>query len=63
VVTAKRFAVLVIRYEQKNEKDVERSVAEVTEHIKAQGGEARSVYEGSDDRIISALEKVLNLTK
>ena len=57
-----KFAVLVIQYERKNEKNVERSLTEVTEHIKAQGGETRRVYQGSDDRIISALEKVLNLT-
>jgi hypothetical protein len=62
-MTDKRFAVFVIRYEQKNEKDVERLVAQVTEHISTRYGEVRRVYEGSDERIISALEKVLNLTK
>lgn len=58
-----RFSVVVIRYEEKNEKDVERLVKDVTEQISTRYGEAKRVYYGSDERIISALEKVLNLTK
>lgn len=59
----KNFAVFVVRYEQKNEKDVERLMNDVTERINTRYGEIRRVYSGSDERIISALEKVLNLTE
>ena len=59
----KKFAVFVIQYEQKKEKDVERLMKDVTEHINTRYGEIRRVYDGTDERIISALEKVLNLTE
>lgn len=62
-MSAKKFMVLIVQYEPRNETAVEKIMSDTTNKINAQPGEIRCVYQGSDERIVYALEKVLGLTK
>jgi hypothetical protein len=62
-MTGKKFRVLVVEYEKEKDAEIENLVKEMTRKFSAQQGETRRVYEGSDERVISALEKVLKLTE
>ncbi len=59
----KKFMVLVINYKEEHEKNVKSLLESVTKPIDSKYGETRLVYEGDDERIVGALEKVLKLTK
>ncbi len=60
---AKQFRVIIIEYEKEKEDDIERLVKELTKRVGNQEGEVRRIYEGSDGRVISALEKILKLAE
>jgi len=59
--SAERFMVLVIRYKETHEILVDKFLKEMEKKIIKNHGEVRRSYHGSDDRIVSALEKVLDL--
>jgi hypothetical protein len=59
----KKFRVLVIEYEKEKEEKIEKLVKELSKNVSNQQGETRRVYEGSDERVISALGKILKLTE
>ncbi|MEM2144582.1 MAG: hypothetical protein QW279_04425 [Candidatus Jordarchaeaceae archaeon] len=52
---------MIIEYEKEKDNEIEKLVKELTNKIGAQQGETRHVYTGSDDRVVSALEKILKL--
>lgn len=60
-MSSERFLVLVIRYKETHENLVDKFVEEMEKKIAKNHGEVRRGYHGSDDRIVSALEKVLDL--
>ncbi len=62
-MTGKMFKVLVIEYEKEKDAEIENLVKETARKLSAQQSETRLVYEGSDKRVISALEKVLRLAE
>ncbi|HML04029.1 MAG TPA: hypothetical protein VK487_11750 [Candidatus Bathyarchaeia archaeon] len=53
------YTVLIIQYEQNNQKTVEDLVKSVTESIDPKHGRARRAYQGSEKRIVSAVQKIL----
>jgi hypothetical protein len=58
-----RFMVLVIKYPEKSEKNVKTLLENFTTSMDSKYGEAKLVYEGNDNRVIVALERVLKLTE
>jgi len=59
----KKFVVLVIDYLKEDEKNVKKLIKNVMVPIDSKYGEAKLVYDGADERIVAALEKVLKLTE
>ena len=56
------YMVFVIKYKEKDKKTIENLVETFTTSINTRCGEIRRVYQGSKDKIISALESILGLT-
>lgn len=59
----KRFLVLVIKYEEENEKNIKNLLEKMTASIDSKNGETKLIYEGYDERIVAVLESVLKLTE
>lgn len=59
----KKFIVMVIQYKDKDEGIIEKLVKDITKPINTKYGKVRFVYQGQEERIISALEKVLKLAE
>ncbi len=59
----KKFMVLVVQYDLMKEDAVEGILDTAKKQINALCGETQCVYKGSDEQIISALRKILKLTK
>jgi hypothetical protein len=60
-VIEKKFRVLVIEYDKEKEEDIKRLVKDLEKKVIKQQGETHNIYEGSDERTISALGKILKL--
>lgn len=58
-----KFIVFVIKYKERDQEVIDNLVRGIEKPINLRHGEIRRVYEGSEDRIISALESILDLTK
>jgi len=58
-----KYMVLIIQYKEKSEETVEKLVKNITEPINTKYGEIRRVYQGSEERVISALESILSLVE
>ena len=55
--------VVVLQYNEKDEEKVEKLLKSITGSISTKYGEIRLVYQGSEERVVSALEKILKLTE
>lgn len=62
-MSEKRFMVFIIQYQKKDEKTIESFVEEISTPINAGYGEIKRIYQGSEEKIMSALESIMNLTK
>jgi hypothetical protein len=62
-MSGKKFMVFIIQYQKKDEKTIENFVEEIAEPINASYGEIKRIYQGSEEKIMSALESIMNLTK
>lgn len=58
-----KFIVCVIKYKERDQEAIDNLVRSIEKPINSRYGEIRRVYEGSEDRIVSALESILDLTK
>lgn len=58
-----KYMVLILQYKEKDEENVDNLVESIAKPIKTKYGEIRRVYQGSEKRIISALESILKLTE
>lgn len=58
-----KYMVLIIQYKEKDETVIKNLLKKSKEPINAEYGKVRCPYIGSDERIISALEKILGLTE
>jgi hypothetical protein len=63
MVVKTRFVVFVVQFEEKDREAIDKLMKRMTTQISAQRGVVRRVYDGSDERIASAVENVLSLTK
>ena len=61
-MSIERFLVLAVQYKETQESLVDKLVKQMENTIIENHGEIRRSYHGSDGRVVSALEKVLNLT-
>ena len=61
-MSIERFLVLAVQYKETQESLVDKLVKQMENTIIENHGEIRCSYHGSDGRVVSALEKVLNLT-
>ena len=58
-----KFIVCLIKYKGRDQEAIDNLVRSIENPINSRYGEIRRVYEGSEDRIVSALESILDLTK
>jgi hypothetical protein len=59
----KRFMVIILTYDEEDKDSVKVSVERMTAFVNSKKGKSEIVYEGEDERIVNALDKILNLTK
>jgi len=59
----KRYLVLIIEHKEESQKTVADLLEDMRRQIDPKYGKIRLVYEGSDNKIVTALERVLGLTK
>ncbi len=57
------YMVLIIQYKQDNQKMVEDLVKNITKPIDAEHGKVQRVYQGSEEQVVSAVQKILKLTE
>ncbi len=62
-MSQKRFLVLVVKYKEEHEKNVKTLLKGVITSIDSKYGESKLVYEGSDERVVTALESIMKLTE
>lgn len=62
-MTAKKFKVLIIEYKKEKDTEINKMLGELTRKLSTQQIKTRCVDAGSDERVISAVEKVLKLTE
>lgn len=62
-MSQKRFLVLVVKYKEEHEKNVKTLLEGVITSIDSKYGESKLVYEGSDERVVTALESIMKLTE
>lgn len=62
-VTNEQFMVLVVEYSEADKTNIEKFVRSLSETSNANYGKVKCVYQGSDQKVISALENILDLTK
>jgi hypothetical protein len=59
----KRFLVLVVKYKEEHSKGVKTLIENMISSMESKYGEVKLVYDGSDERIVTALERVMKLTE
>lgn len=62
-MSPKRFLVLIVKYKEEHEKNVKTLLKGVIASIDSKYGESKLVYEGSDERVVTALESIMKLTE
>ena len=62
-MSPKRFLVLVIKYKEEHDKNIRTLLERVIASIDSKYGESKIVYEGSDERVVTALESIMKLTE
>lgn len=60
---ARKYIVLVIDFDEKHEQNVENYLKSIEELINEENGKIRRIYQGSEHRVISALESIMKLTE
>jgi hypothetical protein len=58
-----QYMVLIIQYEQDSQKTVEGLIKNLSKSIGANHGSIQRAYQGSEERIVSAVQKILKLTE
>jgi hypothetical protein len=62
-MSQERFLVLVVKYKEEHDKNVKTLLKGVITSIDSKYGESKLVYEGSDERVVTALESIMKLTE
>ncbi len=57
------WTVLIVKYSRTKRATTERQIKEFSNWVKEEGGEVGSAYQGSDEKIILGLKRILNLTR
>lgn len=58
-----KFMVVVIQYEEEHAKSVKGIVDNLSKAINSERGKVQISYQGSDKKIVTAVEKILKLTE
>ena len=62
-MSKKRFQVVLIEFNEENKKNAKALYSEIASCVSSKFGESKVIYDGNDERIIAALEKVLKLAE
>jgi hypothetical protein len=62
-MSKKRYLVLVIEHKEEFERNIEDLLRNLRDKVDSYYGKTRIVYQGSDEQIMTALERVLKLTE
>ena len=62
-MSQKRFLVLIVKYTEEHDKNIKALLEGVITSIESRYGESKLVYEGSDERVLTALESIMKLTE
>ena len=59
----KKYMVLIVEYDERSEMEIEELIESIKARINSKYGKLLRAYEGPDEKIVSAVEKILKLTK
>jgi hypothetical protein len=62
-MSRKGFLVLIVKYREEQSKNVKNLIEDVILSINSKYGESKLVYNGFDERIVTALESIMKLTE
>lgn len=60
---SRKYIVFIVEYHEKSERNIENLLRSIEEPINREHGKTKRVYQGSEHRVISALESILKLTE
>lgn len=60
---SRKFMILTIQYEEQSEADIENLVKGIERSVNTTYGKLHRVYQGSDKKIVAAVEKIMKLTQ
>jgi len=59
----KKYMILIVKYDESSEIEIEELIESIKARINGKYGKLLRAYKGPDEKIVSAVEKILKLTE